>query len=182
MRVENTQKIISRFDEIYNSTHKDVLSFIASKCGNAADINDIAQETYLELYRLLSKRGTDYVQNDKAVVIKIARQKLSRYYSVMERLKLLVPLVTANEDGEEVMLSDLEANAFLAEDFTNDRLLIENARQFIKAKPEDVKKIFYLFYDVDLQIPEIAKALSMSESGVKNKLYRTLKELRELLK
>jgi DNA-directed RNA polymerase specialized sigma24 family protein len=36
-------------------------------------------------------------------------------------------------------------------------------------------------YDVDLTIVEIAEVLSISESSVKNKLYRTLKEIRKLL-
>ncbi|MFQ9801920.1 MAG: sigma factor-like helix-turn-helix DNA-binding protein [Clostridia bacterium] len=35
-----------------------------------------------------------------------------------------------------------------------------------------------MYYSLDLTIPEIAKQLSMSESNVKNKLYRTLKEMR----
>ena len=52
---------------------------------------------------------------------------------------------------------------------------------YIEQKPPDVKKIFYLFYNIGLSIPEIAGELSLSESGVKNKLYRTIKELRNLL-
>ena len=49
---------------------------------------------------------------------------------------------------------------------------------YLSSKPTDVKKVFYLYYSLDLTIPEIAKQLSMSESNVKNKLYRTLKEMR----
>jgi len=91
-------------------------------------------------------------------------------------------MVTANDDGDEIVLFDLEADSFSTEDFVINHMIIDTARQWIKQKPEDVKRVFYLFYDVDLTIPEIAKTLSLTESGVKNKLYRTLKELRELLK
>jgi RNA polymerase sigma-70 factor (ECF subfamily) len=59
--------------------------------------------------------------------------------------------------------------------------MLDSAGQFLTTKPEDVQKIFYLMYDVGLSISEIAQALSISESNVKNKLYRTLKELRNLL-
>jgi RNA polymerase sigma-70 factor (ECF subfamily) len=69
----------------------------------------------------------------------------------------------------------------LTEDFAVNQILLETAQRFILQKPEDVKKVFYLFYNVGLTIPEIAKELSISESGVKNKLYRTLKELRNLI-
>jgi DNA-directed RNA polymerase specialized sigma24 family protein len=72
-------------------------------------------------------------------------------------------------------------NAFMTEDFIINKMMIDSARQYIMKKPQDVKKVFYLFYDDGLTITEIAKELFMSESNVKNKLYRTLKELRELL-
>jgi len=174
--------IASRFDEIYNSTNKAVLSYITAKCKNTADISDIFQETYMELYQVLIKRGAEYITNEKAFVLRIAKQRIARYYSLLERLRIFVSMRATNEDGEEVDLSDLEADAFLTEDFSVNHALIETARQFIGAKPEDVQKVFYLMYDVGLSIPEIAQTLSLSESSVKNKLYRTLNELRNLLK
>jgi len=172
----------SRFGEIYNSTNKAVLTFITAKCGRTDDISDIFQETYLELYKILDKRGADYVTHEKAYVMRIAKRKIARYYSLRERLRMFVSMSATNEDGEEVDLSDLEADAFLTEDFSVNHALLETARQFIASKPEVVQKVFYLMYDVGLSIPEIAQTLSTSESNVKNKLYRTLKELRNQLK
>lgn len=174
--------ITSRFNEIYDSTNKAVLAFITSKCCNTHDIQDIMQDTYVELYKLIVKRGVDYIKNDKAIVLRIAKQKLYRYYSLMDRLKMHVPMTHTNEEGEEIEFSDIEADAFLTEDFITDQITLDNVRKFIQSKPQDVKKVFYLFYDVGQSIPEIAKALFMSESNVKHKLYRTLNELRKLLK
>ena len=37
--------IVARFDEIYNSTNRTVLTFITAKCGRTADVSDIFQET-----------------------------------------------------------------------------------------------------------------------------------------
>ncbi len=173
---------VSRFDEIYNSTSKTVLAFITARCGRTADINDIFQDTYLELYQVLSKRGAEYVKNDNAFMLHIAKQKIARHYSLLERLRFFVSMTMTGKDGEKVELYDLEADAFLTEDFTVNQILLETAQQFIQQKPEEVKKVFYLFYDVDLTIPEIARMLNLSESGVKNRIYRTLKELRKLLK
>ncbi len=42
-------------------------------------------------------------------------------------------------------------------------------------------KIFYLYFAMGLKISEIAKELKMTESNVKNKIYRTLKELKKYL-
>ncbi|MDR1674774.1 MAG: sigma-70 family RNA polymerase sigma factor [Oscillospiraceae bacterium] len=174
--------IASRFDEIYDSTNKYVLAYITAKCRSTADIGDVFQDAYLELYQVLCKRGADYITNEKAFVLKIAKRKLARYYSLLERLKIFVFMNAVNGDGETADLTEFEADSFLTEEFVVNKDLVEKAKQLINAKSEDIQKVFYLFYDVDLTIPEISKAMSISEQNVKNKLYRTLKELREILK
>lgn len=174
--------ITLRFNEIYDSTKRSVLSFVTAKCRNTADIHDIVQDTYVELYIILDKRGAEYVKNANSLVLRIARQKLYRYYSLTERLKMFLPMSVTNESGEEAEMTDFEADSFLVEEFVTNQIMLEEIKQLLKDKPQDVKKVFYLFYDVDLSIPQIAKSLSMSESNVKHKLYRTLNELRALLK
>jgi RNA polymerase sigma-70 factor (ECF subfamily) len=173
--------IASRFDEIYDSTNKAVLAYITAKCGQTSDISDIFQDTYMELYQVLVKRGADYILNEKAFALRIAKRKLARYYSLMKRLRMFVSIAGMNEGEKEVMLSEAEIDSFMLEEFTVSQIMIESAKIFILKKPVIVKKIFYLFYDTGYSIPEIAKLLGMSESNVKNKLYRTLKELRSLL-
>ena len=175
--------IALRFDEIYKSTYKAALAYITAKCKNTADIADILQETYLELYKILIKRGADYVKNDEAFVIRIAKHKVFRHYSLLERIRNVVSLNAKNEDSwSAFLLSDSEISNFTLEDYIINRALFDEARKFILTKSDSVKKVFYLYYDVDLTIPEIAKALNMSESNVKQKLYRTLKELKNLFK
>jgi len=139
--------ITSAFNEIYNATSKAVLSFVTAKCCNTADIEDIVQDTYVELYQLLQRRGTGYIKNEKALCLRIARQKLSRYYSLVERHRMFVPMTATNEDGEGVDLAGFEPGSFLTEDFTIDCIMLEEVKDFICRKPQDVKKVFYLFYD-----------------------------------
>jgi len=174
--------IASRFEQIHNSTYKAAVAFITAKCKNTADIGDILQETYMELYKVLIKRGAEYITNDKAFVLRIAKHKIALHYSSMKKLRIFVSMNAIGEDEEEVDLSDFEINAFTTEDHAVNQILLEKARQFVQSKSNDIKKVFYLFYDVGLSIPEIAKSLSMSESNVKNKLYRTIKELQNLFK
>jgi RNA polymerase sigma-70 factor (ECF subfamily) len=171
----------SRFDEIYDSTRKEVLAFITARSGLTADINDIFQDTYMELYKLLVNRGSDYVTHEKALVMRIAKRKLAKHYSLLERMKVFVSMISVNKDDKEVDLCEFEDTDFSTEDFAVNNILLESIQQFLKSKPEDVRKVFYLKYNVGLSIPEIAQILSMSESYVKNKLYRTLKAIRTLL-
>lgn len=41
--------------------------------------------------------------------------------------------------------------------------------------------MFYLYFVLDLKISDISKELDISESNVKHKLYRTIKELKTKL-
>jgi len=54
------------FSRIYDATNNKVLVYIAVKCGNTADIKDIFQDTYLELFSVVEKRGTGYIENSEA--------------------------------------------------------------------------------------------------------------------
>ena len=172
----------SRFDEIYNNTRGALLALITAKCKRIDDVGDIFQDTYMELYRVLLKRGVGYVTNEKALVIRIAKRKIAKYYSLVERSRIFVSMTPVNEDGVEFNVSGIDLDAFLTEDFTINKILLETARDRINQKPEDIQKVFHLYYYIGLTIPEIAKELGLSESNVKHKLYRTLEELRNLLK
>ena len=50
--------------------------------------------------------------------------------------------------------------------------------EMIKRKDIRIAKIFYLHYGLDMKIIDIAKELNLSESAVKNYIYRTIKELK----
>ncbi|MCL2361182.1 MAG: RNA polymerase sigma factor [Defluviitaleaceae bacterium] len=169
--------IADRFEAIYNSTNKMALKFISSKCKRVSDVADIFQDTYLELYQVMSKRGVEYVTNSEAFVLWLAKKKIARYYSFIERLGMLVSF--GSEVGEGSI--EYEHEAFATEDFVVNHVMLTAAQQFIESKPQDVQKIFFMHYELGLNLGEIAKALEMKEPTAKSKLYRTLKELRRIL-
>lgn len=168
------------FNGIYDATNRKVLSYITAKCGRTSDIADIFQETYLEVFAALKRHGSDYVNNGEAFVMRIAKQKIYRYYSFLDRMKSVFTLFSPNDNEEGTDFSDDEINGFTFESEESEKMLILQVNRFLLQKPAAIQKIFVLFYFMDMTIPEIAKLLSMSESNVKNKLYRTLKELRRL--
>ena len=183
---EISTNVTARFNEIYNETNKSILAFITARCGNTSDISDIFQDVYMELYQILAKYGADYITNGKAYVFKIARHKLAQHYSILSRLRTFVSLnIQKNNDETTDLDIEMIEDSFLShdnlEEYVVNQMLLEEARRLIRQKSKDIRKIFYLFYDVRLTIPEIAKELSMSESNVKNKIYRTVKELQNVL-
>lgn len=170
------------FNQIYNETSRKVLVYITARCSSTDQIGDIFQETYMELYRVLLRRGAGYIQKREGFVLRLARQKLWRSYSLAGRLRQLLPL------GESREAEGKDFSGGLPEDFPDDiqleeqavsRVLAEQVLASLRSRPEEVQKIFYLYYCMDLTLAQIAKVMGLSESSVKNKLYRTLGALRK---
>lgn len=161
------------FGRIYDETVKATLVYLTARCAQPADAADLLQEVYAEVFAALQKRGSSYIANPRAFVLRVARQKLSRHYTALERLRQLTAL--AQEDAGLPCQPP-------PEDWLDDRLvnkeLLDRAAAFLKQKSPAVQKVFLLHYSLDQTIPEIAAALHMSQSNVKNMLYRTLAQLR----
>lgn len=166
------------FNELYESTHEKVLAYIIVKCGNTEDIADIFQETYAELVSVICKNGVEYLKNPEAFVMKLAKRKVFRHYKLLERLRG----VEANYKLDDLDVDTLNMETISFEDSFVTKELVGHAIAFISQKDELTKKIFYLHFYLDKTIREIAEMISITESNVKNKLYRTLKELKEYLK
>lgn len=172
------QTIHSAFNKIYDATKRKTLIYITSKCRNPDDISDIFQETYAELFSVLSKRGEHYIKNEEAFVIKIANQKIYRFYTIFEKLKSIISITQENNEGNIFELPDINSTEISIEDKIINSELVEDIHSYLKDKSPDIRRIFYLYYSLELTIGEIALELEISESNVKNKLYRTLADLR----
>lgn len=112
--------------------------------------------------------------------MRLVRQKLSRYYTLYNQLKVIGSLFFETEDDEEINLADLEEQSVSFEEEVDTALLAEEIGRYLAKKPADIQKIFFLYYAMEMSVPQIAKHLSMREPTVKNKLYRTVNELRNL--
>lgn len=160
------------FAAIYDATRRQVLIYLTAKCGDVDDLQDLLQDTYAELYAVLRRRGGGYVEHPAAFVKKLARQQLHRHYS---RRTLRAA----------ISLEELEAEAPAPPAEIDDALitqgLLEQVRQALERKPALTRKIFTLHFALDLTLAETAQALGVSESFVKNRLYRTIAQLRQEL-
>ena len=176
------QTITTFFNKIYDETYRKTLLYVTSKCGNTDDISDIMQEIYIEVYSVIVKKNIDYVKNEEAFVMQITKSKLYKHYSFGQKVKHIIPLFSQNDKGEEINILDFETEDYSVENQTISNDLSDEIWSVVQSKSKEVQKIFYLFYMGGLTIPEITKELSCSESNVKNKLYRTVKEIRTIYK
>lgn len=169
-----SQSNLYKFKSIYDETYSDVLKYVIIKCHNVNDANDILQETYLEFWKILNKKEL-LQSNIKSYIIGIAINKIKKHYTILEKLKT-VSLFQEN-DKNIFLIDAIEDNLDI------ETLIIKNDDwdriwKYIKnMKNQDIPKVFYLHYKLELSIKEIANILKVSESYIKNLLYRTLKEL-----
>lgn len=172
-----SQSNLKKFNIIYEKTYSDILKYIIIKCHNVSDANDIIQEVYLEFWKILNKKSIDDV-NIKNYLIGISINKIKKHYTIMQRIKT-VSIFHKNE-------KDIELIDNLKDDINIENIIINeddwnHIWVHIKSKKnQDTPKIFYLHYVLGLSIKDISKELKVSESYVKNIIYRTLKELYSL--
>ena len=102
---------------------------------------------------------------------------MKKHYSLLQKLKT-VSLFEKNE-------KDMELIDTIEDKVDINNLIIKNDNwsmiwAYIKGKKnQDISKIFYLYYKLELSIKDISNELKVSESYIKNLLYRTLKELQD---
>lgn len=163
--------IDQEFEKIYRDTYNNLLKFVVIKCYNFDDVNDIIQDTYIELYKIM-KRNKKKLDNINAFVCGIAINIMKRHFYKKNKIIIL----QSNDDENDILNS-------IPDDFNIEENIInkENAEMvwnYIKTKDMNTIKIFYLHFRLDEKIVDISKELGINESNVKSKIYRTLKELK----
>lgn len=181
MTSQKNSEADEQFEHVYEKTNRGVTLFLISKCKNFADVNDILQEVYTEYYQVLLRKGTNYIRDDEGFLISLCRKKIATYYSFWERIPHKFSLDEKEDYEKEEILYDASSDESTEEDDYLRREMLEDVKNILRKQPEDIQKIFYLYYTMELKTPEIANLLNMKVQTVKNKLFRTRKMIRELL-
>lgn len=165
------------FNEAYDLLFHKVTGYIVARCSDLSEVEDIVQEVFIDFYKLIERKGAGYIKNTEAIVMQIAKTKLFRHYKFSARLKNRVPLIRENEEGEypETIKEDVDI-----EDSLINRETVREVWELLRKKPLEIQKIFALYYYCDMKISEISKELGLNESGVKRRLFGTLKEIRNV--
>ena len=169
------QETLNKFDKLYNESYKNVLKYVICNCSNIEDVKDIVQNVYVDLLKKINKIN---IENDNAYVMGIAKNKVNEYYRFNYKVKL-VNLFSKDEEFD--MICNIPDDFDLQDEFIQ-KEDIKFIWDFLKKKKTIVFKVFYLYYYEDMSIKDIAGLLKISESNVKHYLYRTLNELKVVMK
>lgn len=159
------------FEFLYNNTYNSILKYTICHCRNLEDVNDIIQDIYTDLYQTIINKKIIELENVESYIIGIAKNKIKRHYGI---LKIKYQIQTENENLEQFNDNEIDIENSL---ITKDNVL--QVWNYLKSKSDITARIFYLYYVMEISIKAIADSMQMTESNVKNHLYRTQKELKE---
>ena len=169
----STQTIsLDNFEQIYNDTYNQVLQYIVCKCSNIENINDLIQETYMQLYKTLRRIKYLELENIASYVIGIAKKQISKYYGFLYKYRAINEMNINDEDME--IPSDIDIEASILQ-----KLDAEKVWQYVKTKNIVSFKVFFLYFISDLKISQIADELCLTETNTKSILYRLIKDIKK---
>ena len=172
----STQNEIKEFEMIYQKTYYKTLRFIIIKCNNIDDVNDIIQDTYIELFKKIKRKVKIEDDNIENLILGIANNVIKRHYYKKKKEKI----IAIYDDKENDKINELE-DTFDLEQTLITKENVKEVWNYINQKDLLTIKIFYLYFVLGLKIQEISKELNINESNCKNRIYRTLKEIKIFL-
>lgn len=170
------QETLNTFDKLYKASYQNVLKYVVCHCSNVEDVKDIVQSVYLELLKIIDKDKS--FNKGNAYIIGITKNKVNEYYRFNYKAKI-ISLFSKKDDFHllDSIPDDIDLQKELLQ--REDLKFIWN---FLKKKKVIILKIFYLYYYADMNMKDISKELNISESNVKHYLYRTLNELKSIMR
>lgn len=146
---------------LFEAYRQNVYAAAFSVCKNAADAEDILQETFLQYHQ--TNKQFESEQHIRAWLLRVALNRAKDVYRKRKRRN-----ETALEDYMETLTfpSPESGSLFAA----------------VMALPEAYRSVIHLFYYEDYTVAEIARLLHLTQSNVKVRLNRGRALLKETLK
>ena len=154
------------FRQLFHHYNRILQPFVSRLTGSPAAAEEVLQEVFLKLW--LHRDRLAGVENPKAYVIRIAGNEAINHLRAQARDNRLRDAV------RQFVVEDVpspEQGIFYRE--TEMRL-----NEAIERLPQSCRKIYRMSREQYMRIPEIADALHLSDSTVKNQLVKALKSIR----
>lgn len=163
--------------KLYQTNYPKIENYILKNNGSVEQAKDVYQDAFLKLWISIKKNGFTS-QNETAIngyLYTIAKNKWidSRRANLTSRTAVLKDLqnVASNEDIEDITLYEIEKDTQL-------QLTMSSFNDLGDA----CKKVLSKFYFEKKTMQQLAKELQLTPASAKNKKYRCIQNLRELIK
>ncbi len=148
------------YSALINELSPIVFRFLLARTGNEDTAQDLTQQVFLILFEKRPK--FECKAQLKVWLIKCAHKTFANYIKLHDNSKT-VPLDTA----KEIAVTDT---------------LVFEFKELLCALPKDLYDVTILYYIEDMKTADIAKALSLSHSNVKTRLFRARNILKKIYK
>lgn len=130
------------FNQLYEQLFDKISSYVIARCNDLKQVEDIVQEVFWEIYKVIENKGVNYIKNPEAFCKRIAKFKLIKYYSFKATIKNQIDKFKDNSNLEQDFLIE---NHSIQNKFVNN-LIVDEIWQIILKKPITTQKIFALYY------------------------------------
>ncbi|MDR0854216.1 MAG: sigma-70 family RNA polymerase sigma factor [Clostridiales Family XIII bacterium] len=159
------------FEELYKHKLRSILYNIGSYIKNPTEVEDVAQEVGLIVYKKLPE-----LRNPEAFNAWLGRIVTNECYRVLRG---------TNKRDQELDIDDFEDiiceenKEFLPEEFAESRELREIILRTISKLPSQRKRMIIMYFYDDLSYKEIAEAMDVAISSVSTGIMRAKKMIKE---
>lgn len=155
------------FIKLINSIKNDLYRIAKVKLSNEDDINDILQDTILDIYSSLDK-----LQNNSffktwciRILINNCNDKLKEKY----KIKNIMNYDTTIDNNNYISDEDVFNTVYTSFDYTS----------LVEVLSENERLVFTLYYEDELKIKEISQILDVKENTIKSIIRRGKQKIKQ---
>lgn len=89
------------FNQLYEQLFDKISSYVIARCNDLKQVEDIVQEVFWEIYKVIENKGVNYIKNPEAFCKRIAKFKLIKYYSFKATIKNQIDKFKDNSNLEQ---------------------------------------------------------------------------------
>ena len=156
-----------------------VFRFLFRMLGNEDDANDLAQETFVRVYRSCQSYKTEQKFTTWLITIaaNLARNQI-RWRSRHPNMSLDIECETTGHKLSDILPATNATPDQAAESIER----VAAVRSAVQSLPEDLREAIVLCEWEDMAVAEAASVLNTTPKAVESSLYRARQQLREKLK
>lgn len=171
------------FDELVSRYQRYVFNLIYQHLGNVDEIDDVAQEVFLRVYKFIRKyRGNASLESWLYKIVLNYCRTHARRKSSLSRLIVSPAPVGHDESHSFELLDILPDSAIDPAKSTEQRLIVEDIMSAVRSLPEIYRNILIMREVNELSYEEIADILGISIGTVKSRISRARDLVRQKVK
>ncbi len=167
------------FGHIYEKHNKTVYGFIYVKVGNHHDTEEIAVDTFFEIWKSIDRFKGINEQDEKSLIIKYARNNVIDYYR-KKKVRISASSLSIENDDDE-MPYDIPDNS------QNPEVIFDNKQNYnelishIEQLSDEQREVLELKYQMGMSNKDISEILKINIEAVNSRIYRAKRTLEKEL-